>query len=203
MRFFISNCCRCNRVVRLNKVQDLQHAPSAALPSFPPFLLQIPKNNLYWNLVKLVCPQISSFQSGFSTSGHSIASFGGSRGSGENLDAGNPTPAVTPGTTPGNPRGSGVFPAAHQLPREFSRGESVADGAEPATSPPFAEVFRSVPRFSRRDPMSVFLPPERAEQLRLSRKFLSFLTACLKYDAEKRITAREMLEHPFLQVMCI
>ncbi|CAM9334692.1 unnamed protein product [Ascophyllum nodosum] len=162
--------------------------------------LEIPKNNLYWNLVKLVCPQISSFQSGFSTSGHSIASFGGSRGSGENLDAGNPTPAVTPGTTPGNPRGSGVFPAAHQLPREFSRGESVADGAEPATSPPFAEVFRSVPRFSRRDPMSVFLPPERAEQLRLSRKFLSFLTACLKYDAEKRITAREMLEHPFLQV---
>lgn len=161
-----------------------------------------------------MCPQISSFQSGFSTSGHSLTSFGGgSRNSGEYIDTGNnaalntaaslsPFPFLesTPVSSTGNPRGSGVFSSAQQFPREGSRGESVAGGGDSTPVPSFVEAFRSVPRFSRREPMSVFMPPERAEQLRLSTDFMSFLTVCLKYDAEERITAGEMLKHPFLQV---
>lgn len=62
------------------------------------------------------------------------------------------------------------------------------------------EVFRSVPRFSRREPMSVFMPQERAAELQLSDDFLSFLSGCLRYEPEKRMTTEDMLKHPFLQV---
>ncbi|CAN0421554.1 unnamed protein product, partial [Ectocarpus fasciculatus] len=47
--------------------------------------------------------------------------------------------------------------------------------------------------------MSVFMPPERAAELRLSKAFVSFLRGCLRYEPEKRMTAQEMLKHPFLQ----
>lgn len=65
---------------------------------------------------------------------------------------------------------------------------------------PGLEVFRSIPRFSRREPMSVFMPPERAEELQLSEQFLSFLKGCLRYEPEERMTMQDMLRHPFLQV---
>lgn len=63
-----------------------------------------------------------------------------------------------------------------------------------------SETFRSVPRSSRRDPMSVFLPPKRAAELQLSDHFLSFLRGCLRFETEERMTAQDMLKHPFLQV---
>lgn len=65
---------------------------------------------------------------------------------------------------------------------------------------PGSEVFRSVPRSSRRDPMSVFLPQKREAELQLSEAFMSFLRGCLRYDMEERMTAQDMLKHPFLQV---
>lgn len=48
--------------------------------------------------------------------------------------------------------------------------------------------------------MSVFMPPERAEELQLSGAFLSFVRGCLRYEPEERMTAQDMLNHRFLQV---
>ncbi|CAN0169393.1 unnamed protein product, partial [Hapterophycus canaliculatus] len=79
-------------------------------------------------------------------------------------------------------------------------GGASAGGADLSSSLPFSEAFRSVPRFSRKEPMSVFLPPERAAELRLSKAFISFLRGCLRYEPEERMTAQDMLKHPFLQV---
>lgn len=73
-------------------------------------------------------------------------------------------------------------------------------GGGPAASPPNMEAFRSIPRFSRKEPMAVFMPPERVRELQLSPVFLSFLAGCLRYNTEKRMTAKDMLQHPFLQV---
>lgn len=211
-----SSDCNCYKLpypiaIAIDKPMSFPFLPSFLLRLFRLlYCWKIPKNNLYWNLVKLVCPQISSFQSG-----HSLASLGGgNRNSAEYIDTGNiptlntaaslsPSPFLesTPLSSTGNPRGSGVFSSAQQFLREGSRGESVAGGGDSTPVPSFSETFRSVPRFSRRQPMSVFMPPERAIQLRLSTHFMSFLTACLRYDADERITAGKMLQHPFLQVI--
>ncbi|CAN0229800.1 unnamed protein product [Laminaria digitata] len=48
--------------------------------------------------------------------------------------------------------------------------------------------------------MSVFMPPDRAGELQLSDAFLSFLRGCLCFETEDRMTAQDMLKHPFLQV---
>ena len=48
--------------------------------------------------------------------------------------------------------------------------------------------------------MSVFMPPDRAGELQLSDNFLSFLRGCLCFETEDRMTAQDMLKHPFLQV---
>lgn len=152
--------------------------PFPSLPLACAFLfvvfVKIPKNNLYWNLVKLVCPQISSFHSG-------VASASGSR---EYTYNSPPTPAKT------GPAPTSTAPV-----------EGGGGGVESLGSPaPGLETFRSIPRFSRREPMSVFMPPERAKELRLSKTFLSFLRGCLRYETEERMTAQDMLSHPFLQV---
>ncbi|CAN0296758.1 unnamed protein product, partial [Ectocarpus sp. 12 AP-2014] len=162
--------------------------------------------------------EISSFHSGINGSG-------GSRSSGEFPDAPGPAAAAGGGLSSGAPssagsRLSGAFspmiktvattssssssllappPPPPLRSRSSSRGSMGAGGAESAGSPPFLEAFRSVPRFSRREPMSVFMPPERAAELRLSKAFVSFLRGCLRYEPEKRMTAQEMLKHPFLQ----
>lgn len=48
--------------------------------------------------------------------------------------------------------------------------------------------------------MSVFMPVDRAERLDLSEDFLSFVRGCLRSKTEERMTAQDMLNHPFLQV---
>ncbi|CAM9441860.1 unnamed protein product [Scytosiphon promiscuus] len=103
---------------------------------------------------------------------------GGSRGSGEF-----PDPMPIPG-------GGGVRSGAPSSGSRYSGGGAFS----------YSSAFRSVPRFSRKEPMSVFLPPERAAELRLSKAFISFLRGCLRYEPDERMTAQDMLKHPFLQV---